>query len=129
MSNNEEPPRVWMTSIGWYDTPQPGGIEYARVDPPACAQQLMIKLYDPKRDGYESGSEGDFPLEQRALDRIAELEAMTSVRRIGELNAKVAELEAERDALDKTWRDWWASCRKRGTWMPSPPEGIEGLES
>ena len=33
------------------------------------------------------------------VERIAELEAMTSVRRIAELNAKVAKLEAERDAL------------------------------
>ena len=49
-------------------------------------------------------------------------------RTVTEVIEHMAELEAERDALDKTWRDWWASCRKRGAWMPSPPEGIEGLE-
>ena len=61
---------------------------------PDYAQELMMKLYDPERDGYESGSEGDFPLEQRALERIAELEADRDA-----LQAENVELKREIDAM------------------------------
>lgn len=35
--------------------------------------KLMVLLYDPHRDGHESGSESDFPVEERALELIEKM--------------------------------------------------------
>lgn len=53
-------------------------------------QTLMMMLYEPERDGYESGSDGDFPVEERAIEKIESLQ-----RTVAELERENAELRTK----------------------------------